>query len=174
MKKKQDELESSINEEEEKKEDLVLTLEEDLQKSKLFIAKLEDWLKGDSSKPLEIDEQSSFFRRHIYEYIKNNHPKLVGESVPRPDNSREKVLTIYNFTEEERQAHREQKQKERQDYHNKGYGFARVIQLLIDAKKPMLGHNCYFDFLFFMHSFVENLPYDYNDFKRRVRHYFPT
>ena len=84
------------------------------------------------------------------------------------------MLKVYKFTPEQRKEYEEKKHKEKVDYMNSAIGFTRVIELLIKAKKPLVGHNCYFDLLFLYNSFLENLPKKYSDFKKKLNEKFPT
>lgn len=45
-------------------------------------------------------------------------------------------------------------------------GFTRVIEMIIDAKKPLIGHNMMFDLCFIYHQFVEDLPRTFKDFTK--------
>jgi poly(A)-specific ribonuclease len=53
-------------------------------------------------------------------------------------------------------------------------GFTTVFELLREAKKPIVGHNLFFDILFFFSHFHSKLPDDYLVFKKRLNKYFPT
>eukprot|EP00331_Platyophrya_macrostoma_P019288 CAMPEP_0176462384 /NCGR_PEP_ID=MMETSP0127-20121128/35233_1 /TAXON_ID=938130 /ORGANISM="Platyophrya macrostoma, Strain WH" /LENGTH=532 /DNA_ID=CAMNT_0017854287 /DNA_START=24 /DNA_END=1622 /DNA_ORIENTATION=+ len=172
-KKKRDE----INTEEEKKEesnDIVLTQEDDITKRDAFLKKLAEFLASGSAEPLCIEEQSAFMRRYMYEYLQKNHPKLVAFSEFKAEGSKEKVMKIYNFTEEQRKEYEEKQRKVKLDKLDAQIGFTRVLELLIQERKPLVGHNCYFDLLFIMHSFIENLPNRFVDFKKRLNNFFPT
>lgn len=52
-------------------------------------------------------------------------------------------------------------------------GFSSVVALLVAAKKPIVGHNCFMDLLKIYHQFVDNLPLSYDEFKLRVHRAFP-
>ena len=52
-------------------------------------------------------------------------------------------------------------------------GFSKVIRLIIDHKKPLIGHNCLFDVVRIYHQFVDDLPANYKDFKRAFHAVFP-
>ncbi len=47
-------------------------------------------------------------------------------------------------------------------------GFTRVIEILIDSKKPMTGHNMIFDLAFIINQFVSELPENYVKFAALV------
>jgi len=53
-------------------------------------------------------------------------------------------------------------------------GFTKVIKMLIDAKKPLVGHNPQFDICFLYEKFIAPLPETYLDFCREWRKNFPT
>jgi poly(A)-specific ribonuclease len=40
-------------------------------------------------------------------------------------------------------------------------GFSKVIEILIECKKPMAGHNMIFDLAYLLNQFVEDLPLTY-------------
>ena len=53
-------------------------------------------------------------------------------------------------------------------------GFSKVIRLLMDAQKPLVGHNCFLDILKIYHHFLDPLPETYPEFKERIRGNFPA
>ena len=40
-------------------------------------------------------------------------------------------------------------------------GFSRIIEILIERKKPMAGHNMIFDLAYILNQFVVDLPENY-------------
>ena len=52
-------------------------------------------------------------------------------------------------------------------------GFSRVIQIIIENKKPLVAHNCLYDIMRIYHQFVDDLPSSYEDFKREFHKSFP-
>lgn len=56
------------------------------------------------------------------------------------------------------------------------FGFTRVIELLIQYKKPFIGHNMIFDMAFMYRQFISgtgDLPKDYEEFVKQWKKYFP-
>ena len=47
-------------------------------------------------------------------------------------------------------------------------GFSLVVQALIDAKKPIIGHNMIYDIIYLLNQFVMPLPGTYEDFINEV------
>lgn len=48
-------------------------------------------------------------------------------------------------------------------------GFSLVVEELIKAKKPIIGHNMIYDIAYLYNQFIDNLPKEYCDFIKRVR-----
>ena len=53
-------------------------------------------------------------------------------------------------------------------------GFSRVIRLLIQTKKPIVGHNCFLDVMKIYHQFYKPLPHSYYEFKKNIHSAFPS
>ena len=52
-------------------------------------------------------------------------------------------------------------------------GFTKVIQMLIDAKKPLVGHNPQYDVAFMYEQFIAPLPASFIEFCQEWRKFFP-
>ena len=52
-------------------------------------------------------------------------------------------------------------------------GFMEIFRLLKVYKKPLIGHNVFFDLLFLYQKFYKNLPNCYYEFKRELHKTFP-
>ena len=68
----------------------------------------------------------------------------------------------------------EQQQEQVQEMYNAEIGFARVIQMLIDAKKPLIAHNPQYDIGFIFEKFVAPMPENFVEFCYEWRKRFPT
>lgn len=53
-------------------------------------------------------------------------------------------------------------------------GFALVMDALIKSKKPLIGHNCLYDWLYIYNQFVAPLPENYSDFIKDWNSKFPV
>lgn len=61
-----------------------------------------------------------------------------------------------------------------EEHYNQSFGVTRIIELLIQEKKPIVGHNCYIDLMFLMHSFVEDIStWTLAEFLQKLNEYFP-
>ena len=52
-------------------------------------------------------------------------------------------------------------------------GFSLVIKALIEAKKPLLGHNCMYDWVYLYNQFIGKLPETYEEFITHWNKLFP-
>lgn len=52
-------------------------------------------------------------------------------------------------------------------------GFSLIVNLLSKSKKPMIGHNTFFDMMFLYDKFIDNLPKDFSEFLVKLNTYFP-
>lgn len=52
-------------------------------------------------------------------------------------------------------------------------GFSLVVQELIAAKKPIIGHNMMYDIIYLYNQFIDDLPATYNEFVQKWYHMFP-
>jgi len=57
---------------------------------------------------------------------------------------------------------------------NEELGFAKVIEMLKEAKTRIVGHNIYFDILFLYDKFIDDLPKSFYEFKSNFINWFPV
>ena len=53
-------------------------------------------------------------------------------------------------------------------------GLSRVVDLLIKAKKPLIGHNMFLDIMFLYQQFIADLPASLEEFIHNFSFYFPS
>ncbi|KAK2580021.1 hypothetical protein KPH14_012310 [Odynerus spinipes] len=53
-------------------------------------------------------------------------------------------------------------------------GFSKVFKLLVELKKPIIGHNILLDLIFMHKLFYRPLPKNYNEFKTEIHKLFPV
>ncbi|XP_068085004.1 pre-piRNA 3'-exonuclease trimmer [Anabrus simplex] len=53
-------------------------------------------------------------------------------------------------------------------------GFSRIYKLLINLKKPIIGHNMLLDLMMMYNQFYEPLPSHYSTFKKNINQLFPV
>jgi hypothetical protein len=52
----------------------------------------------------------------------------------------------------------------KEELFNLEMGFSLVIEAIINAKVPVIGHNCMYDWLYLYNQFIGKLPDTYVDF----------
>jgi CAF1 family ribonuclease len=53
-------------------------------------------------------------------------------------------------------------------------GFSLIVEMLIEAKKPIVGHNMMFDIIYLYNQFVDELPATYLEFATKWYALFPS
>jgi poly(A)-specific ribonuclease len=150
-----------------------LSKEEDIKKEEKLRKDLHDWISSGQKTPFKIDDHSRFFRKFVYELLKKEYPNLVVETLSKKDKPMEKEIYLYNMNEGEKKIHLEKKKSEKDKLLLSAKGFTNVFELLVNAKKPLVGHNMYFDLLFLYSHFVEPLPPSHLEFKKSISKLFP-
>lgn len=62
---------------------------------------------------------------------------------------------------------------EEQRLFDQEYGFSRIVEMMIDSKLPLVGHNCMYDICFFYRQFIDELPATFDEFKEVWTKFFP-
>jgi poly(A)-specific ribonuclease len=58
--------------------------------------------------------------------------------------------------------------------YTKEMGFTMIAEVMINSKKPIVGHNLMYDILFFYNQFIDSLPPTYLDFAKAWTDIFET
>ena len=53
------------------------------------------------------------------------------------------------------------------------YGFSSIVDLLIESKIPIIGHNMMYDICYFYRQFIGDLPKTWPEFREEWHKYFP-
>ena len=136
-----------------------------------ILLKLEKWVHEETSEVFLIQENHPYKRSFYYNYLEKRYQHLTVDS--------EKILgvttmKVMRFSEAQKKAYFEEKKKAKLDKLEADKGFTRVFELIAQSKVPIVGHNCYFDLLFWMRHFHNDLSSSYAKFKRNLHKYFPS
>lgn len=88
-------------------------------------------------------------------------------------NWREKTISVVRASKEEKEAYRAEVEKKKRADYQQTIGFSRVWLELINYKKPVVGHNLFFDLLFTFEHYHMNNPYTFAKFKETVNQCWP-
>ena len=133
---------------------------------------LETFLANDSETEFVFDKCNPYLRKVLYQLMEFDHPKLTVLK------TRDDRLQVLKLSEVEK-AERELKViEDGKASFAAGMGFRLVFLDMIECKKPMIGHNCLFDFMFMMRwldlPFKEGNMETLTDFKNKFNSYFPV
>ena len=125
---------------------IVLTKQPDIEFVSRQTASIVEFVADESRQDLILEGCNTFLCKAINQYLETNHPSLVSR----------KVDNAIGLTKLEAKL-----------------GFRLVFEALIEAKKPMVGHNCFFDLMFMMRWLDGPLCENLTDFKQTLNALFP-
>ena len=115
-----------------------------------------------------LESTNAFLRRVLYEQLEHRYPGKVN--VVKNDQNILSALKV----DPSKQAAFELKQKiEKERQFHEMIGFRRVFNALIACKKPLVGHNLFFDLLFMMRWLDGPLAADFDSFRTDLHEKFP-
>ncbi|XP_047099830.1 pre-piRNA 3'-exonuclease trimmer-like isoform X1 [Schistocerca piceifrons] len=71
-------------------------------------------------------------------------------------------------------SNKENKEKLDEDFIHYLLGFSHIFKLLVELKKPIVGHNCLLDLMLLYQQFHDVLPGSYSSFKKKMNELFPN
>lgn len=133
--------------------------------------KIDTWLPDESSSFLDLPPMNSFQRLIFYQQI----PLKYGESLVITKRSNG-ILSVKRaaLDPESRAVALEEEKAQFEKALEEQIGFRRVIDCVVDNEIPVVGHNCWVDFLHFYQKFIDNnLPASLQGFKEEILKCFP-
>lgn len=128
-----------------------------------FSKMLEDPTKND----FEFDKCNAFLMKYIHQTMEFDHKNVCVKK------NNDGKLVATKVSEEEKAAfdiiHKQERKKAFED----AVGFRMVFNDLVECKKPIVGHNCFFDLLFLMKWLEGPLPSDMSSFVDKFNKLFP-
>ncbi|OQR85662.1 Poly(A)-specific ribonuclease PARN [Thraustotheca clavata] len=138
------------------------------------IEKINEWLKEEpteDNKELFIPAFNSFRRLLVFHAAKYGIDEKLAEKIY--SESSPKGVLLVRADKKERETRLKRKIDQMNQEVENAVGFSKVIQLLSDAKKPVIGHNCLLDFVYLYHQFCAPLPATLAEFKSQIQTHFP-
>ncbi|CAG8536366.1 6278_t:CDS:10 [Paraglomus brasilianum] len=127
------------------------------------IKSIEAWLQNPVNDQLVVETPTVRHKRFIFQQVRAKFNGFVN------GDSRPKSIVFMRLTEEQR----ERRFKE-DDAILSDVNFRDVIEMLIEAKKPIIGHNCFLDLCQTIHQFYEEVPEKVRQFKALAHKLFET
>jgi CAF1 family ribonuclease len=133
---------------------------------------LATFIADDSETKFVFEKCNPYLRKVLYQLMEFDHPKLT---VIKTSDERLQALKLSEVEKIERQRKIVEDGKV---CFAAAMGFRLVFLDMIECKKPMIGHNCLFDFMFMMRwldsPFKEGKTDTLTDFKIKFNGYFPV
>lgn len=132
-------------------------------------AQIQDWLASTSSAPLDIPMENAFQRLLMHTVIAQEFPQVHSHSSRRGG---ERFLCIYKSQAEVYEEQLQSLQRE-MDVIDQEVGVRVLLDEITHKHVPMVGHNCFYDFLHVYQTFYGDLPESIRDFKSSWLQLFP-
>lgn len=133
-----------------------------------------DFKENEEASVLNLPPCNGFQRKLLYQTIRNKFSSNVHlETKTGEKKERFIVITKISGEEDLRKKELERHNSEMADLNN-AVGFSRIIRLLSDSGKLLIGHNMLLDLIHILHQFHAPLPPEYEDFKCYLHAFFPN
>mmetsp|Transcript_24345 Transcript_24345/g.54236 ORF Transcript_24345/g.54236 Transcript_24345/m.54236 type:complete len:600 (+) Transcript_24345:129-1928(+) len=134
-------------------------------------ARIREWLKTATNAPLEIPMENAFQRLLMHTVIAQEFPQIYSHSSRR---GTERFLCVYKSQAE---VYEEQLQALAHEMKlvDAEVGVRSILDEITKGGKPMVGHNCFYDFLHLHQTFYGDLPESIQEFKASwLQHFAQT
>ncbi|KPJ06242.1 Poly(A)-specific ribonuclease PARN-like domain-containing protein 1 [Papilio machaon] len=131
--------------------------------------KVSEWLHSSEDGTMYIDVQNPIQRYLIHTELRQRFPNIL--TTDSLGNSNKILIYRDKSIEGANSAKMETLEKNLID---KLLGFSNIIQLLVQYKKPIIGHNIFMDLLLLHNQFIGPLPKKYSIFKMNINNLFPV
>lgn len=155
---------------------ITLTKAADIEKTGKAIAEFKAWLTDESKQDeieFEVMSTNAYLRRFLYETFAADFPEISTESRPTAHRG-VAVFVALRLSEAQKAERAAAKRAASEAEFARKVGFSRVFKAIVDAKKPVIGHNCMFDWLFAISHFEGPLPESYEEYKKLFAALFPS
>uniref|UniRef100_A0A147BQL9 Putative polya-specific ribonuclease parn n=1 Tax=Ixodes ricinus TaxID=34613 RepID=A0A147BQL9_IXORI len=134
----------------------------------------EGGIKGDEGDGvLHLAECDPFRRKLIYQEVKARFGEaVVMETQASVGGARHVVVRRAGPVSQQTALLEEKQRKEMADL-EKAHGFGRLLEVVAQSGKLVVGHNMVLDVVHLLSQFVDDLPKDYQEFKSMVKATFP-
>lgn len=139
---------------------------------------VKEWLQGEEA-TLELAPGNNFQRLLQYQELRRpqfgaaDPPGFYVERVEREGDGAV-VLRLTRASSEQVAAWEAEQRRKRIATINEAAGFAAVFEAMRECGKPAVGHNLAFDLAYSLHSYAEELPETWEEYKALVGRWFPA
>lgn len=140
------------------------------EKINIEINRIKEWLKNPDDN-FRINEMEADCLYLLRSRIEKLFPEAYSLYNPKGELIMQKCASVEECSRLKTERNRRQSLKF--DLYYSLLGFTRIFRLIVDAKKPIIGHNMYLDLIVMYQQFENPLPKDYRTFKTEVKRLFP-
>lgn len=122
---------------------------------------------------VSFEKVTAYQRKLIYELIEQEFNKKVSTITKNGENNR-KILVVQpkrSFEDELKLENDRMRDDEAQIIDK--VGLRHILKAISSSKKLIVGHNCLLDIMYLINQCFEDLPQNYDDFKKLVHEIFP-
>ncbi|KAJ3196691.1 hypothetical protein HK101_008030 [Irineochytrium annulatum] len=127
------------------------------------------WLQNSREQKFVCPTGNNYQKRIVHQEVRNRFNGFLMTS-----SSNLGGVEITRLTEEQREAGMASPGYKLQQELESLIGFRRVIEMISESKKPVVGHNLYLDLCHTFHKFHKKLPATVDEYKRELNKLFPT
>ncbi len=146
---------------------MVLTRESDLAFAKRNIDGLVEFLNDDSRVEHVFEDTNAYLRRYLYDTVERRYPQLTMKK------NAEGKLCAVKMDSAASLEHRLQVERDALARFEADMGFRLLFKDLVSSKKPIVGHNLFFDILFLLRWIDGPLDANLSLLKTRLEALFP-
>lgn len=132
-------------------------------------AAIRSWLASPSRAPLEIPMENAFQRLLMHTVIAQEFPQVYSHSSRR---NGERFLCVYK-SQAEVYAEQQLALEREMEAIDVEIGVRSILDEITRGQKPLVGHNCFYDFLHLYQTFYGELPESIQEFKAAWLQLFP-
>lgn len=134
---------------------------------------VEEFLDKDGEENLSLPPCNGFVRKLIYQTVRQRFQSGVHLGA-KTDEKKQRYIQVTRIkTEDEMKMKEQEKQSAELAELEEAVGFTKVIRLISQSGKLMVGHNMFMDLVHLLHRFGSQLPENYQEFKAMAKCVFP-
>nr|XP_054763474.1 poly(A)-specific ribonuclease PARN-like [Lytechinus pictus] len=117
---------------------------------------------------LKLEPCTGYQRKLVYQTIKSRHPSGLHLDTHTTEDKKERFIVVRRVTEEEKKKLAQDKLQAELDDVDEASGICRVMKMIAESGKVVVGHNMMLDVIHMMHQFTGPLPDTLVEFKSMV------
>ncbi|XP_077980043.1 poly(A)-specific ribonuclease PARN-like [Glandiceps talaboti] len=134
--------------------------------------KIKNFIEDSDKDVLQLEPCNGFLRKLIFQTAKLKFPTGIFLD-SRTGEKRERFIVVTKLNEDDIKKKEEAQKQAEVDELEDAVGFSKVIRLISESGKLLVGHNMLLDCLHTLHQFIHPLPHNLDDFKSLLQATFP-